>query len=378
MTDSIQVLTNYFESNILKSVKVLNFCFGGIPVARPIAALCVFMIFFLTRKLLVKIIFAQLKRYIKGISHEIGEQFVSGVEKPIGFFLIILGLHISLSILGFTFLQDNTFRNAYTSVLIFLILWAMYRIVPPAVLTLNKFTQFSSNKIFDLNIIFRNVAKFIIFSVGIITIAEKWGFNVIGFITALGIVGAAIAFAAQESVSNIFGALTLFINKSFKKGDWIYTSDVEGHIEYFGIMSTKVRTFAKALVTVPNSKLAKSAITNWSRMTSRRVRTTIGLEYRTTKDQLENIISNIKKYLAENENIQQKGVVTLVNFNEFNASSIDIFLYFFTKSIVWAEHMRVKEECFLAIKDIVEKEGASFAFPSQSLYIEKVPHDLVG
>ena len=200
------------------------------------------------------------------------------------------------------------------------------------------------------------------------TIFQEWGYNVSGFLASLGLVGMALALAAKETAANLFGSLVIFTDKPFKVGEWIKTPEVEGIVENIGIRSTKVRTFAQALVTVPNAVLANSAILNWSRMGKRRINMQLGLTYSTTTSQVEKIVSDIKQMLENHPDIDQD--VIHIYFTDFKDSSLGIFCYYFTKSTDWGEYMRVREDTNFKIMKIVEDNDAGFAFPSRSLYIE--------
>jgi MscS family membrane protein len=118
---------------------------------------------------------------------------------------------------------------------------------------------------------------------------QEWGFNVAAVLGSLGLVGMAVALGAQDFIKNMFAGLTIFLDQVFEKGNWIKTPDVEGTVEEIGFRATKVRQFDKALVTLPNSKLANEALINYSRMTNRRIHWMIGVEYRSTKEQILNI-----------------------------------------------------------------------------------------
>jgi len=173
----------------------------------------------------------------------------------------------------------------------------------------------------------------------------------------------------------MFAGLTIFLDRMFEKGNWIKSSDVEGTVEEIGFRATKIRRFDKALVTIPNSKLASEALINYSRMTQRRIYWSIGVEYRTTKDQLRDIIHDIADYVHTNPDFETnpEKTKTFVYLDSFGSSSIDLMLYCFTKTIEWGEWLAVKERLAYTIKDIVERHGASFAFPSTSLYVETLP-----
>ena len=203
----------------------------------------------------------------------------------------------------------------------------------------------------------------------IIVILDKWGFNVVGFIASLGVAGAAVAFAAKDSVANIFGSGVIYMDQTFEKGDRIETPDVHGMVEAMGLRSTRIRTLYRALVTVPNNRLANQPITNWTRMTHRRVKTSLGLEYSTTKKQMEKILMRVRKLLDDDPDVDTT-MTTAVAFSGFGESSLDIFLSFFTPKTGFNDFLAVQERIFLAIKGIVEEEGTGFAFPSRTLYVE--------
>jgi len=215
----------------------------------------------------------------------------------------------------------------------------------------------------------------VVICLGLAAVFQEWGFNVAAVLGSLGLVGMAVALGAQDLIKNMFAGLTIFLDRIFEKGNWIRTPDVDGIVEDIGFRATKVRQFDKALVNIPNSKLASEALINFSRMTQRRIYWTIGLEYRTTHDQLRGIIREISEYLHGNADFETDSskAKTFVFVDSFGASSIDIMLYCFTKTTNWGTWLAIKEKLAYKIKEIVEQHEASFAFPSTSLYVETLP-----
>jgi MscS family membrane protein len=187
-------------------------------------------------------------------------------------------------------------------------------------------------------------------------------------LASLGLVGMAFALAAKDTAANLFGSLVIFFDQPFKVGDWIKTPIVEGTIESIGIRSTKVRTFAQGLVTVPNALLANSAILNWSKMGKRRIKMNIGLTYDTKSSQIEKITSDIKNLLKNHKDIDQES--TYIYFTKFEDSSLNIMCYFFTKTTNWDKFMSIQEKINFEIMKIVENNNSNFAFPSRSIYLE--------
>ncbi|NKQ41517.1 MAG: mechanosensitive ion channel [Sulfurovum sp.] len=150
---------------------------------------------------------------------------------------------------------------------------------------------------------------------------------------------------------------------------------VEGVVEDIGMRTTKIRTFEKSLITMPNQVVANSPIENFSRRGIRRIKMTIGITYDTSEAQITKIISEIQYLLYNHEYITNEETL-MVNFNSFGDSSLNIFIYCFTKTSNWKTYMDIKEEVSLSIMQIIENNNSSFAFPSQSLYIESTPENL--
>ena len=165
----------------------------------------------------------------------------------------------------------------------------------------------------------------------------------------------------------------VLIEKRFQVGDWIFVEGViEGTVERIGFRSTVVRRFDKSLATIPNFQFAENAVINNSLITNRRVNWVIGLEYRTTADQLKLIKDQIENYIKNNKDfVVSEDTLLSVKIEQFAASSIDIRLICFTKTAEYLEWMKVKDALAIEIKNIVEKNNASFAFPSTSIYVEK-------
>ena len=338
----------------------------GLKVDAYIVAIVIFIFFQLFRVVLRKF----LLKIVKKTSNKFDDDLVDSIGKPLDFLFVIIGANFAVDILVLTenvsLFLDQVVRSGFIVVLF----WAMLNILTTLAQNIHKVTNKFGDKVSVevANFVVKSIRLFIII-LGFIAFLQEWGFNVSGFLASMGLIGMAFALAAKDTAANLFGSLVIFTDKPFKVGDWIKTPSVEGTIETIGIRSTRVRTFAQAVVTVPNATLANSAILNWSRMGKRRIKMDIGVTYDTKGETVENIIKDIKTMLENNENIHQETIY--VYFSEFGASSLNIFCYYFTKSTVWGEFMRVREETYLEIMKIVEKNGSGFAFPTQTLHIEQ-------
>ena len=301
---------------------------------------------------------------------KLDDDILDAVKKPVDFLFIIIGTNFAKTVLVLDTAVNGVLDQIIRSGFIIIIFWAIINLLDHLSVNIKQITNKFGDKLNSdiANFIIKSIRFFIII-IGFIAVLQEWGYNLSGFLASLGLVGMAFALAAKDTASNLFGSLVIFTDKPFKIGDWIKTPQVEGTIESVGIRSTKVRTFAQALVTVPNGILANSAILNWSLMGKRRIKMNIGLTYDTPANTIENIIKDIKEMLKKHKDINQD--VTHIYFSAFEESSLNIFCYYFTKTTNWGEFMRVREDTYFKIMQIVEDNGSSFAFPTQTLHIDK-------
>ena len=353
--------------------------FMGLGLGELTVAGLVFIGFLLLRQVFTRLVLAQVRLFTGRTKTTLDDHLAEAMEGPIRFVFVVFGLFTAMQVVHFDPDIEQYAERMIRSLIAFGIFWTAYRLVEPLSVFFDRLTGVSRHPLSrDLKSFFVKSIKLLVFLVGAVAVLQEWGFNVTGFVASLGLAGMAVALAAKDSLANLFGSLTIFMDRTYQRGDWIETPAVEGTVEEIGLRSTKVRTFAKALVTVPNAPLANEPLINWSRMTNRRIKMTIGVEYRTRPEQIERILGRIRDFLANDPEIQTDGVTTLVNLYEFGPSSIDIFLYFFTRTTNWGQYMAVRERCLLTFMRIVEEEGAAFAFPSQSVYLENLPNAAAG
>jgi len=330
-----------------------------------IYAILIFIFFQLFRAMLRKIVYY----FVKKTSNTYDDDLLEAVKVPVDYLFILIGAKFAKDVLLLNTNINNLLDHLLHCGFLLILFWALILILNHLANHIHKITNKFGDKISAevANFVIKSIRFFIII-IASIAILQEWGYNVSGFLASMGLIGMAFALAAKDTAANLFGSMVIFIDKPFKIGDWIMTPDVEGTIETIGIRSTKVRTFAQALVTVPNATIANSAIINWSRMGKRRIKMNIGLTYNTPAKSIEKIIKEIKEMLENNEKIHDD--VIMVNFSEFAASSLNLFCYYFTKTTNWSEFLTVREETYLEIMNIVEQNKASFAFPTQTVHIE--------
>lgn len=331
-------------------------------------AIAIFLLFVLLRKLFTKYVFHTLFKRLENSETNIFSHLRSSLEHPVRWLFLIIGINVAVYFFPFVEHSNPIFIKLIRVAIIAVIFWGLYNLSSG---TSALFYKINERKNYDVDrILIPFISKFIrfvILAIGLIIIVQEFGYNVNGFLAGLGLGGLAFALAAQDALSNFFGGFVIITEKPFSIGDWIQTPSVEGTVEDINFRSTKIRTFADALMTVPNSKLANETITNWSRMKKRRITFNLRVTYDTPKDKLEKVIARIEQLLQNHAAIHPETI--FVTFDKYNDSSLDIFLYFFTKTTVWKEFLKVKEDINFRIMEILEEEGVSVAFPSRTVYI---------
>ena len=204
----------------------------------------------------------------------------------------------------------------------------------------------------------------------VLVILQTLGFSVSGVLAFGGIGGIAVGFAAKDMLANFFGGLTIYLDRPFVVGEWIRSpdKDIEGTVEYIGWRHTRVRAFNKNPIYVPNALFTNIVVENPTRMTNRRIKETIGIRY-ADLHKMAAIVSDVKAMLQAHPEIDTQATL-IVNFNQFAASSLDFFIYTFTKTVQWVHYHEVKQDVLLKIADIIEAHGAEIAFPTRTLHVE--------
>ena len=349
--------------------------FMGVDVGSIIVAILIFFGFLLIRGVFSKYILSKLHIWAEKSDNKVDDKVVDALIPPIRFIPIILGLFFAGQYLNLDEGLGLFFGRLTRSLISFVIFWGLHRAIDPLSHMSQKFEDILSPAMMDW--IFK-VVKVLVLFVGGAVILEIWGIAVGPLLAGLGLFGAAVALGAQDLFKNLIGGITIIAEKRFSPGEWIMVDGVvEGTVEEIGFRSTKVRRFDKAPVHVPNASLSDAVVTNFSRMTHRRIKWKIGVAYDSSVDQLKIIRDEITKELETNDDFAKADEVsTFVRVDSFNDSSIDFLIYCFTKTTDWGKWLKIKEAFAMKIKEIVEdKANSTFAFPSQSLYIEQWPGD---
>lgn len=332
----------------------------------------------LLSKLLTLFVFKFLQKYSKGVGYD---KLLVLLKKPMGIFILLVSIYFAFDRLTFPLewnlvsIENFGLRlilyRSFQILLIGTITWILLRVIDFFGLVLMYRASLTESKSDD------QLVPFLIESIKVIvvilsiffTFGAVFKLNIASLIAGLGIGGLAIALAAKESLENLLGSLTIFLDKPFVIGDLIQVGNVIGNVEKIGFRSTRIRTIEKSYVTLPNKKLVDGELDNLSLRTQRRAMFNIGLAYETKPEQLKSIVSETQNYIdAHSHTLNGE---TRVRFHDLNSSAINIMIVYFVDTMEYDVYLNVREEINYKIMEIVAKNGCSFAYPTQTVYLKK-------
>jgi len=356
--------------NIFSQIQSLfSYSFLNVSLGRIALAILAFLSILILRRLFTRIVFGFARVWTRKTKTRLDDSLLDTISPSVRLLFVALAVWVFGVILRLPPDADYFIRHIIRSIVAFSIVWAIYRAAAVLSSILESLARRTETSLDDYMMpIVKKSIRTLVVALGVVILVQEWGYDVGGLIAGLGLGGLAFALAAKDTVANFFGCMMILIDKPFVVGDWIKTNNVEGTVEEIAFRSTRVRTFAQALVTVPNAMMAADSITNWTRMGKRRITYKLGVTYSTKRSQMAECLRRIEEMLRNHDEIHQQTI--FVEFTDFGDSSLEIFLYFFSKTTVWGEYLKVRTDVNLKIMEIVENLGMSVAFPSRSLYIE--------
>lgn len=364
----IDILSNKFIQMILNS-KLFE-------VWKSIAiGVGIFVLFLFLKNIFAKYIIKLLDNIFTTLKIKSARIILNAFEDPIKLLFIVIGSYVFLFIVnGAMGWKANEIINkmAQTAIII-LIAIGLNNLVNNSNGLIDRASERASEK-YDIKVtvvlipMMCKVVKFLIIAFTLIQIANVWGMDVNAFITGLGLSGVVVALAAKDYAANMMSGVIIFLDSPFNIGDWIRCGELEGIVEDISFRSTRIRTFDKVLISVPNSVLVNDPILNYNKRETRRVTMDIGVTYNTSIEQMHTCLENIRNMLESHDGVDNE----LINvcFSKFNESSLDISLYFFINKVDFNDYMNVKEDINFKIMKILKDAQVEVAFPSRSVYIE--------
>ncbi|MDC3122632.1 mechanosensitive ion channel family protein [Alphaproteobacteria bacterium] len=349
-----------FQNDVL-GISLVNF---GIILLSLLFAL-------LIRGVIAKLIVNKVKKLVQKTGNKIDDKLFDALLPPFKLLPIVLVfLSITLyfdieSTLGLYFQKIN---NTLSTIFVF---WLIHQSLIPFSNIFHKLEGLLSKA---LVLWMMRSIKYLIIFLGIVAVLEVWGIKLGPVIAGLGLFGVAVALGAQDLFKNLISGIMILLEKRFHIGDVINVpGHTEGTVEHIGFRSTLIRKFDSTPITIPNYIFAEAPILNYTNRVNRRINWTIGLEYNSTLEQIKDFTKNIDNFIKNNTNfIVDENYKSFVRIDKFNDSSIDILIYCFTSTNDWEQFLEIKEELASKIKNVVEELGLNFAFPSISIYKEKI------
>ncbi len=362
--------------------EILNQDIFGVSIEKLGMFFIIILLTFIIKSIFLYVIDKKLTALVKKTKTELDDLLSNAIKSPLSYLILLQGFYIAILSLQLPekigqFDITSIVHAIYILAISFIMLYFIFKIIDIIAYYLYNEAKKTESTLDDQLVpLLVPGFRILVVTIGILFILQNFGYNVTSMLAGLGIGGLAFALAAQNSVSNLFGSITIFSDKPFQLGDWISVGDIEGTVEDVGFRTTRVRRFDQALVTVPNSKFINTGIINYSAMKKRRINFYLGITYGTSMSKVKEVVAGIKKIIEEDEKFDHS--FYMVRFTEFGAYSLNICIYCFTKTIDWAESLAVREEFNLKIMQLLEELGVEIAFPSQMIYLNKTPELIPG
>lgn len=342
----------------------------GFTYGQIVTILAILLFSLIVRGIFSRIVVRGIARAASGTETKFDDALVKAVSTPLRIVPVILGIYFALQYAQVSGVAADVADRVLQSVITLAVFWTLSRTVNALEFIFIDLRDTLSPAIIDWMV---KLLQIILIVLGFGAVAQIWGIAIAPLIAGLGVFGIAVGLGAQDLFKNLIAGILIMSEKRFHPGEWIKVDGVvEGTVEKINFRSTLVRRFDQSPVFVPNAKLADNPVTNFSRMSHRRIKWVIGVEYRTSVDQLKYIRDEIEAWLWNDDRFAKPPEAALfVRVDRFNDSSIDFLIYCFTHSTNWGEWLAIKEEFAMVCYEIIEKAGTGFAFPSRTVYMQQ-------
>jgi MscS family membrane protein len=332
-----------------------------------IACAVLFTAAILLRHVITNFIFYWLKKLAAKTETTLDDKLFPALEPPVATFVMVAGIAGALSVLKLSPMVDRLVASGARISILAVVFWGILR---AGGAVLDHFEEIAHEKQIGLAHfmpLIKKVLAVLVVVFGVLMGAKSQGIDVGAVLTGLGIGGLAVAFAAQDTIANLFGSFVVAIDQPFKVGETVRIGGNLGTIEDIGLRSTKLRALDKSLVVLPNKTVAAETVTNLSRFTARRVEQVLGLTYDTHPDQMAAVVEDIRQLILREEQVDPASV--MVFFRDYSASSLDIWVVYVIRDADFQKHMALRQKLNLAFMRAVEARGLAFAFPTQTMHL---------
>lgn len=325
---------------------------------------------------LVRAMLAAWARRLLAASSQLREKgLTASFGKPVGILAMALFWLLTLRPLDLPLDALTALTLAAQLVMAAAAVWGIYRLVDLLSAHFAALAARTESRVDDILIpLVRRAVKIVVLAFVILFIAQNLDIDITSLLAGLGIGGIAFALAAKDTVENLFGSVTVLIDRPFQIGDWVVIGDEEGTVEEIGFRSTRLRTFYNSRITIPNSKLVNSSVDNLGARRYRRVKCMISVQYDTPPEKIEAFCEGIRELIRRHPYTRKD--YYMVYFNAFAESSFEILLYVFHETPDWATELRERHRLFLDIVRLAQRLGVEFAFPTRTVHVSSIPPQL--
>lgn len=344
------------------------------PAAHAVAALLAALVI---GNIVARLLRAVITRVTKRTTATWDDRLAAQLAGPVSWLIALQLFHASLAWITLPVRSLGVVANVIAMLTVLIVIWGVFRVIDLMVAGLEQRSwarnRASSRSVLALGSRFVKGAALVI---GVLVALTHLGVSVASLLAGLGIGGLALALAAQKTVENLFGAVSIGIDQPLREGDFVKVGDVTGTVEEIGLRSTRIRTLDRTIVTLPNGDLSNQRIECYTVRDRFRLATTIGVEYGTTATQMRDIVAKLETILREHDLIYPDDIV--VRFVAFSASSLDIEIMAWFLVPDFGAFRTARQEVLLAFMDAIEAAGTGIAFPTRTLHIASVPPELYG
>ena len=348
---------------------------SDLPFFKILTLLLFFFFLLAIRGLFIKHFIKRLSKIVQQSSSINDDKIFETLKTPLKFLPFLVTFFVFNILFQLNSKLEVYIGNLNQSLFSIFIFWLLYSLVDPLEKVFSKGSQILSKALFHWIV---QATKYLFIFLGVVAVLEIWGVRIGPIIAGLGLFGVAVALGAQDLFKNLISGIMILTERRIQIGDYINVPGYcDGTVEHIGFRSTIIRKFDTTPITIPNFFFAETPILNFSKRHHRRINWTIGLEYKTSKVQLNQIISEIKDYLNNSELfLNNDDYDQFVFIDKFSESSIDLLIYVYTHTSDFKEYLKIKEDLAYKLKLIIESNLANFAFPSRTVYQEKISNEI--
>ena len=342
----------------------------GVELWRLLGIFVIVLVGVLLDRIVSVILRVMVRSWRRRSKHDAYQNVSDEIMRPLGMMLLAIIWWLGLTLLG---LPENVMVVLLVAVKFLTALsavWAAYRLVDLLAAYLTHKASLTDSKLDDVLVpLLIRTMKVFVTIIGTVFIADNMNVNVSSLLAGLGLGGLAFALAAKDVIQNLFGSITVLLDRTYHVGDWVKIGDKEGTVEHIGFRSTKLRTFYNSVITLPNATMITASVDNMGERRFRRMKSTLGLSYETKPEMVEAFCEGVRELVRIHPYMRKD--YYHVYFNGFGASSLDILVYVFWEAPDWSTELRERHRFLLDIHRLAEKMGVEFAFPTQTLYMRQ-------